>query len=505
MSDLSSPPDEIYGELFEAVQLSGIFEDSKTFPDAVPRQDPATILRAFANERTKDTFDLERFLRRNFDLPPAPVAHPESGGEVSLRRHIEQLWDTLFRAADKAGDHPSSLIPLPQPYIVPGGRFREVYYWDSYFTMLGLAASNRTWLIRAMVDNFAHLIGQIGFIPNGNRSYYCTRSQPPMFAAMVELLAIAEGDHELLVQYLDPLEAEYRFWMSGEEGLGGTGTATRRVVSTGIGIVNRHWDELDRPRPESYAEDVRLARASGAAAPQVLRDVRAACESGWDFSSRWLGDPRNEASIRTTRVVPVDLNAILFGLETTLAEACRLAGRKADERFYRERSESRGRLIRELFFDEATGLFCDLLLPGLEPTGCRSLAAAFPLFFGVATPAQAEQCCRSFEREFLRAGGWTTTLAHSGQQWDAPNGWAPLHWVTYAGLKHYGFTKAAEEGARRWVRNNIEVFEKTGRLLEKYNVEQIGAFTGGGEYEVQHGFGWTNGVLLRLMDEFEIE
>lgn len=504
MAAVRPPPDELYGELFDAVQLSGIFEDSKTFPDAIPRQEPALILRAFSAERGGDDFDLERFVRQHFDLPSCGSGRARSGGDGPLRRHIEQLWDRLLRAADHADDH-SSLIPLPQPYIVPGGRFREIYYWDSYFTMLGLAASGRTALIRSMVDNFAYLIGRIGFIPNGNRSYYCTRSQPPMFAVMVKLLAAAEGRREVLLDYMDALEAEYASWMSGAEALGNGVSAVRRVVDAGGVALNRYWDDVDRPRAESYAEDVQLARDSGPGRPQLLRDIRAACESGWDFSSRWLGDERNEASIRTTRVVPVDLNAILFGLESTLAETCELAGRESCERFYRERAESRGRLIRELFFDEATGLFVDLLLPDLEPTGCRSLAAAFPLFFGVATPEQAEQCRRTFESEFLRAGGWTTTLTRSGQQWDAPNGWAPLHWVVYAGLKNYGFTDAAEEGARRWVRNNMEVYEKTGRLLEKYNVEQIGEFTGGGEYEVQHGFGWTNGVLLRLMDDLHID
>lgn len=504
MPSLTTPPEEVYGELFEAVQLAGIFEDSKSFVDAIPRQDPDEIVRAFEAHRGDARFDLERFVLAHFDLPRMDAEPSGSGSKESLRGHIERLWDVLHRDADDAGVA-SSLIPLPQAYIVPGGRFREIYYWDSYFTMLGLAASGRTTLLRAMVDNFAYLIDRIGFIPNGNRTYYCSRSQPPLFAAMLGLLAEVEGRPEVLVDYLAVLEKEYRFWMAGLGELGEGLPACRRIVSAAGGVLNRYWDELDRPRPESYAEDLRLARDSGAAGPQIFRDIRAACESGWDFSSRWLAEPRDPASIRTTQVIPVDLNAILFGVESTLADACGLAGRNLEERSYRDRANARRRLIQELLFEKASGIFTDLLLSGLAPTGCRSLATAFPLFFGAATQAQAEQVCRAIEREFLRPGGWMTSLTRSGQQWDAPNGWAPLHWVVYAGLKRYGFAEEAEEGARRWVRNNTEVYKKTGRFLEKYNVESIGDYTGGGEYAVQHGFGWTNGVLLSLMDELGID
>jgi len=504
MSVSSQPPDQVYGSLFEAVQLSGIFADSKTFVDAIPRKAPAEIVRSFEARRGEPAFDLERFLHEQFEFPPRGAEASRIGGGGSLRQHIEDLWQVLFRGPDRAADH-SSLIPLPQAYVVPGGRFREIYYWDSYFTMLGLATSGRTALIRSMVDNFAYLIERIGFVPNGNRTYYCSRSQPPLFAAMLNLLARVEGRPEVIVDYVAALETEYRFWMAGANELENGAMACRRVVSAAGGVVNRYWDDLDLPRPESYAEDLGLARDSGAKGPQLFRDIRAACESGWDFSSRWLADQDDNGSIRTTQVIPVDLNAILFGVESTLASACGLAGRNADRRFYQARAEARRVAIQDLFFDSGTGMFVDLLLPDLEPSGCRSLAAAFPLFFGAATQAQAERTSRTLESEFLRPGGWTTTLTHSGQQWDAPNGWAPLHWVVFGGLNRYGFAEHAEEGARRWIANNQEVYEKTGRLLEKYNVEQIGAISGGGEYKVQHGFGWTNGVLLNLMDELGID
>jgi len=500
---IPNTPDQDYAELFEAVQAGRVFTDSKTFVDAVPRDDPGAILAAYRVQAGQPGFDLAHFVAEHFDLPPPSQRLSEAPPSEPLRQRIEALWDLLRRPAD-TGQAGSSLIPLPHPYIVPGGRFREIYYWDSYFTMLGLAASGRVEQIRNMVDNFAWLIERVGFVPNGNRSYYCSRSQPPLFAMMLNLLADASGDSAVPVRYLDQLEREYRFWMSGAEENADPGTATRRAVAVEDGLLNRYWDETDRPRQESHAEDLQLARESGIEPARLYRNVRAACESGWDFSSRWLADSDSLATIRTTDVLPVDLNAIMYHLESTLAEACGRAGRTGDADFYRGRAESRKRLLCERFFDDSSGFFVDLLLPDLGPTGVRSLAGAFPLFLGIATPEQAESVCRRLNRDFLRPGGWVTTLTHSGQQWDAPNGWAPLQWIVYRGLQRYGFEAEAAEGAQRWARNNIQVYERTGRLLEKYNVEEIGAFAGGGEYEVQHGFGWTNGVLLSLLDRLNL-
>ena len=497
------PPDQTYAELFEAVQEGRLFEDSKTFVDALPKGYPAAILNTYRAQRDAPGFSLAKFVAEHFDLPDGATEWPEPAPRQSLRQHIDSLWDILRRDADVRQAH-SSLIALPRAYIVPGGRFREIYYWDSYFTMLGLAASGRVGLIQDMVDNFAWLIGQIGFIPNGNRSYYCTRSQPPLFAAMVKLLAEVRGEPGMVTCYLDALEQEYRFWMSGEEQALRAPAAYRRLVAVKGGLLNRYWDESDIPRQESHAEDRQIAGESEVDESRLFREIRAACESGWDFSSRWLADPRSLASIRTTEIVPVDLNSMMFHLETTLAEACGLAGRRDDARAYRARADARQAMLRDLFFDQESGFFVDLLLPDLSNTGTASLAGTFPLFFGVATQPQAERVCRRIGADFLKAGGWVTTQIRSGQQWDAPNGWAPLQWIVYRGLQRYGFAQAARAGAERWVRNNLQVFERTGQLLEKYDVEELGAYAGGGEYPVQHGFGWTNGVLLSLMDALDL-
>ena len=156
-------------------------------------------------------------------------------------------------------------------------------------------------------------------------------------------------------------------------------------------------------------------------------------------------------------------------------------------------------MLQTLFFDDTTGMFIDLAVPSLTSTNTLSLAAAYPLFFGIATPEQAARVAQRIHTEFLKAGGWVTTLHNTGQQWDSPNGWAPMQWITFCGLERYGFENEARTGAARWVEDNIAVYRIHGRLLEKYNVESSGVAGGGGEYDVQDGFGWTNAVLLRFM------
>ncbi|MFQ5548444.1 MAG: alpha,alpha-trehalase TreF [Woeseia sp.] len=494
-------PDAIYAELFEAVQSSHVFADSKSFVDATPRRDPAKIMQSFRESARDEGFELESFITSNFELPEDDTESFEADPQRPVREQINLLWDVLTRAAD-VEDPNSSLIALPHPYVVPGGRFREIYYWDSYFTMLGLAASGRIDLVENMVDNFAYLIDQVGFIPNGNRSYYCTRSQPPFFALMVELLAAEKEDQSVLATYLPQLEKEYRFWMSGAENLCDELALERRVVAVSDGYLNRHWDDSDLPRQESFAEDVELAMGCDRDAAGLYRDIRCACESGWDFSSRWLGDRHSMASIRASQTLPVDLNAILWKLESTLADAVTIASNTRQAGLFKRRAEHRKKSIQSLFFDDDAGFFVDLLLPELQPTEVMSLAAAFPLFFGLATSDQASRVAERIHTDFLRPGGWVMTTVNSGQQWDAPNGWAPLQWIAYAGLKNYGYSDEAQEGASRWVRNNETVYRTTGRLFEKYNVEEIGPIAEGGEYTVQDGFGWTNGVLLSLLNEF---
>src|SRR6059036_2793718 len=317
------------GALFHDIQLSGLFTDSKTFADARPRLAPAEITARYGPARGAPQFNLRQFVEEHFELPRPVGEGFRSDTSQTMEQHIRALWPVLTRPPDTPDVH-SSLIPLPHPYVVPGGRFREVYYWDSYFTMLGLVASGRTDLVRSMLDNFAYLIRTVGHIPNGNRTYYLSRSQPPFFGAMIGLYATATDTTHALA-YLDALEAEHAFWMDGAERLA-PAQVYRRVVRLPDGsVLNRYWDDRAEPRPESYRPDYELAQALPTAQREAFyRNVRATAESGWDFSSRWLRDPKDLRTLETTELLPVDLNCLLYHAERTIAALRRVRGRPGD-------------------------------------------------------------------------------------------------------------------------------------------------------------------------------
>ena len=490
------------GSLFSDVQLSGIFPDSKEFVDAKPRSAPAAIEARYDSARRTPGFVLRAFVEQNFVLPQPAADGYHTVASQSMVQHINALWPVLMRSADSA-DIRSSLIPLPSPYIVPGGRFREVYYWDSYFTMLGLVQSGRTDLVKSMLDNFSHLILTVGHIPNGNRTYYRTRSQPPYFAAMVGLYARAT-DTTHAVGYLDAMVKEYEFWMDGADTLA-PGHAYRRVVRLPDGaVLNRYWDDSEEPRPESYRPDVEI----GQTLPESLRakfyrNARATAESGWDFSSRWMRDPKDLRSLETIDLIPVDLNSLLYNAERTIAAWAFVRNGRGDDRLFRrftQRADARKRAILAMY-DPKAGFFFDRRWRtggGALVTDRPSLAAAAPLYFGIATDDQGRRVAARLERDFLKPGGFVTTNFASGQQWDGPNGWPPLEWLAIEGVRRYGRGELADKAASRWLALIQRTYRATGRMMEKYDVVNTSRKAGGGEYPTQDGFGWTNGVALAL-------
>ena len=475
-------PDQIYGELFEAVQLGHVFKDSKTFVDMIPLFSPEKILAAFHNEKDNADFDLKKFVLENFKEQSLLTSDFKSDTNQNLESHIAGLWKYLTREKDEKIKG-SSLIPLPHPYIVPGGRFKEIYYWDSYFTMLGLAENDQVNMIENMVKNFAYLIDLIGHIPNGNRSYFVSRSQPPFFALMVDLLAQLKGE-EVLITYLSSLEKEYEFWMSPQ---------SMRTVNVNDKVLNRYFDNKDFPREESYEEDVKLKGEF----PKPMVHIRAACESGWDFSSRWFADNQNLEKIRTANILPVDLNCLLCFLEQTLSKAHYLCSDKREGDKYLELSKKRNKAIQEIFYHKEIHSFVDFDVESGKLSQL-TLAMLYPLFFKIANQEQADAVAEKIENQFLHQGGIVTTLLQTGQQWDFPNGWAPLQWVAVRGLANYGHQRLALEIAQRWCHLNEKVFQDTGQMMEKYNVVDLSLEAGGGEYDVQEGFGWSNGVYLAM-------
>lgn len=486
-------PNVVYAELFKDVQMARIFKDSKTFADAIPKKDPKEILADYRRIRSNPAirFSLERFIEANFIVPESASKDNFAEAKVPVREHIKELWQQLQRKADAAVSG-SSLLPLPNAYIVPGGRFREIYYWDSYFTMLGLIDDDQLNTAENMINNFASMIDRYGHIPNGNRSYYLSRSQPPFFAAMVNLFAEKRGQ-QVLTKYLPQLEKEYTYWMQ----------KNKSAVNIGKYTVNRNWDDLQIPRQESYAEDVNTA-AQTSNPELTYQHLRAGAASGWDFSSRWMTN-RSLSSIHTLDIIPVDLNALLYNLEMTISKAAQIKGDATKAKQFAAAAEERKRFLILNCWNAQDGYFYDYDYKAKKQVKTRTMATAYPLFFKMATPVQAKSVAKSIERDLLMEGGFTTTTNKTGQQWDAPNGWAPLQYIAVQGLNNYDQKKLAEKAAKRWIDLNVSVYNRTGRLMEKYNVYDITLLAGGGEYPSQDGFGWTNGVLVRMMNMYNYE
>ena len=487
-------PAQRFGALFRAVQMQRLFPDSKTFADAQPRRSDAAIMAAYRRCACTDRAALEAFVRANFTLPITPTVPPPSG-KLSLSAHIDALWPQLTRTLPSVAPG-SSALPLPKRFVVPGGRFREMYYWDSWFTMLGLQTSGRQDLVEDMVTDFGSLLDRYGRIPNGTRTYYLSRSQPPFFY----LIAGMSRRADTLPQRTRWLRAEHDFWMRGADRLR-PGQADARVVRLTDGsLLNRYWDDRDDPRDESYREDAELAAANPQRnAPQLYRDLRAGAESGWDFSSRWLGGGRTLATIRTTRIVPVDLNSLLYGLERSIADNCRVLRDDPCTRRYTIAAQARATAIARHLWN-SRGYYADYDLDAGRVSNAQTAAMAFPLFVGIASRERARATTTALA-PLVGEGGLRTTLIDTGQQWDDPNGWAPLQWIAISGLERYGEAPLARRIASRWLATVTREYDASSKLLEKYNVvERLPG--GGGEYPLQDGFGWTNGVTRALQERF---
>ena len=504
------PPDKIYGQLFTDVQMSKIFPDGKTFVDCIPKRNPKTIVTDYLKIKNNPAirFSLKLFVDDNFETPSAKRVVVNDGNEKDVTQHIKKLWSVLKREADKKVDG-SSLLPLPNSYIVPGGRFREIYYWDSYFTMLGLKESGETQIMENMLNNFSYLINTYGHIPNGNRSYYLSRSQPPFFSMMIDLLSTIKGE-DVYKTYLPALQKEYNYWMDKT-------AKTKHAVKMPDGsILNRYYDRDDIPRQESYKEDVDAANKNisekeiigdawiktgnnfSREQKVIFRNLRSGAESGWDFSSRWFADEKYISSIQTTNIIPVDLNCLMYNMEKVLAKSYTLNNDLTRAALYNKKATARKEAILKYCFNASQQFFYDYNLATKKQNNIITAAGMFPLFVNIATTKQALACADVFKNKLLKPGGVATTNNNTGQQWDAPNGWAPLQWIAVKGLMNYGENSLAKTAAERWVAVNEKVYAATGKMMEKYNVEDITKEAGGGEYPGQDGFGWTNGVYLAM-------
>jgi alpha,alpha-trehalase len=415
---------------------------------------------------------------------------------------------------------PPGLLFVPHPYVVPGGRFNEMYGWDSYFIVEGLMESGRTDLARGMTENFFYELEHYGAILNANRSYYLTRSQPPFLTSMVLAVAPALDVRERrswLAQGYEAAQKDWSYWNRSEMKAGETGLA--RYFDFGHGPVPEMHDD-----PAYYQGVLEKLVALGPAGRDFIREMspgqtpppRVAQSGRWwtltdDF---YLGDRAMRASGfdvsfrfgpyggATHHYAPVCLNSLLYREEMDLGAMAEALGRPADAELWRSRAAARQRAMMRYLWDEPGGMFVDFDFV----TGRRSTYAYattfYPLWAGLVEPTQARRVAEHL-KDFLQLGGVATSTRETGVQWDFPFGWAPLQWLTVQGLRRYNFTQEADTASERWDRMIVENFRKDGTLREKYNV-----VTSSSDVQVAAGysanvvgFGWTNAVFLKLLDE----
>ncbi len=567
-------------ELLRSLQLAPWrpSTDSKTFVDVPLKAHPDEILDAFTKLQVNpNPIDAKLFLATYFHDSPEddrqitlhqPIDYtPElplfaiNSNSFALKEFsgdLKSRWSTLARSFNvsveeryaRLPDNPySSLIPLPYPFFVPGGRFRECYYWDTLWIVHGLLASDMILSAINVVRNLLYLVVNFGFVPNGNRVYYLNRSQPPVLAeavfAVYERLTSVKDKRNWLLETVPILEREYETFMECRRAPGVT-TASGDPTPLCVYAV-----KTSKPRPESYKEDIETAAIrvlkrndskvmlgsegldevsnlilgqNKGPMEQTYQDIASGAESGWDFTSRWFGNHRKGlSSIKTSKIIPVCLNSVLLRCEKLLASFHHfLSGDEDDARHvsaaqkFTARANERAMAMNQLMWCPITKMWMDYDIEMESQTSVESAAGLMPLWAGCWEGAQwshddAAKVVEALRESRLMAkGGLATTTKNSGEQWDYPNCWAPLADFAATGLRHLeerfpgcGGGDTAKEIALRTLRSMYLGWHRDSLMHEKYDAELGDGSRGqGGEYEPQVGFGWSNGVALKLMEEY---
>ncbi|KAK9187750.1 hypothetical protein WN944_019149 [Citrus x changshan-huyou] len=458
--------------------------DPKLYVDLSLKSNLSTIVTAFHKLPRNATGsvlvpDFKEFLHEYFDgvgddlvYAEPPDFVPEPDGFLPKVKNpqvrawaleVHALWKNLSRrVSGSVLNRPEfhTLLPLPRPFVIPGSRFTEVYYWDSYWVIRGLLASKMYMTAKAIVTNLISLIDTYGYVLNCARAYCTNRSQPPLLSAMVYDIYNRTGDLDLVKKALPALLKEHQFWNSGIHKVNIQEDHGRNHT------LSRYYAMWNKPRPESSTIDKAHASKllNAYEKEQFYRELASTAESGWDFSTRWMRNTSDFTTLAITSILPVDLNIFI------LKECQRWKGSNQSN---------------NAFASNFVPIWIDLF----NSDTCI-----------------VEKVKKSFQSSgLLGAAGIATSLTRSGEQWDFPNGWAPLQHMIVEGLAKSRSQEAksmAQDIAMRWINSNYVAYKETGAMHEKYDVEKCGDIGGGGEYIPQTGFGWSNGVVLAFLEEF---
>ncbi len=473
--------------------------------------------------------------RSNSNLATAavdPKFHPAPDGRwpvyISRTEDVQLVQESLRREMPEAGfktikvealpedlDSLKSqgLLYLPYPYVVPGGRFNEMYGWDSYFIQLGLLRDNELAMAKNMADNFLYQVRNYGKILNANRTYYMTRSQPPFLTQMVLGVYKQTHDRKYLEDALPQIEKCYQLW------------ATEPHMTPETGLA-RYWDFGEGPAPEvvsaerdaegrthyelvkqyfkthqitDYDVNQYFDRTTDQLTPLFYKGDRSMRESGFDPSNRF--GPFN---IDIIHYDPVCLNSLLYLSEMQIAEILDILGRKDEAAPWRDKARQRGEKVNRLMWDQKDGLYYDYDFVNKRVRHYPFLTTFYPLWAGFATKEQAARVEKNLPL-FEKIGGLQTSTYVSGNQWDSPFGWAPLQMIAIDGLRRYGYTDDAERISMKWLGLVRKEFLRQGFIVEKYDVVNGGSNVSAqihfGYSANQAGFGWTNAIFTELYDQ----
>ena len=442
--------------------------------------------------RQENFKDVEAKLRQ--EMPAADLA------KIELRRLPDDLGDIKQHG----------LLYLPNPYVVPGGRFNEMYGWDSYFIQVGLLRDSEIELAKDMIDNFLYQIDNYGKILNANRTYYLTRSQPPFLTQMILGVYRKTRDRRWLQSTIPAIEKTYRLWtqephLTKSTGLSryydfGDGPAPEAIADERDAQGRTHYDRVKEYYRTHEVKDYDVSKFYDKEKDQLTalfyKGDRSMRESGFDPSNRF--GPFSADIIEHNSVC---LNSLLYLMETETAEIMQLLGRAGDASVWLSRARTRRTQINRLMWDSEDGLYYDYNVAEKRVRRYPFATTFYPLWAGIADRAQAARVVANLHR-FERPGGLLTSTNVTGSQWDAPFGWAPLQLIAVNGLRRYGYNKEADRLAVNFLSLVLKEFIAHNTIVEKYDVEarksQLGAGLKFGYTSNEIGFGWTNAAFTEL-------
>ena len=520
-------PSRVFGRARSSIACAVLFAVSAAAQQAVQLQTPDPILDYIKRTWTVLTRSNRTLAKAAVDpkFQPAPdgrwpVYVPRAADLSKIQAQLrEELPMADFRTIELRVLPPElsqirnhGLLYLPKPYVVPGGRFNEMYGWDSYFIQIGLLHDHFDALAKDMADNFLYEIRNYGKILNANRTYYMSRSQPPFLTEMLLVVYERTHDRRWLEDSVPAIEEYYRYWtnephLTRETGLSryfdlGEGPAPEVLASESDSQGHTHYDLARQYFRTHSTADYDVGQYYDPKRDQLTslfyKGDRSMRESGFDPSDRF-----GPFSVDIIHYNPVCLNSLLYMLESQTADIMRILNRVEQEAAWRKRSAQRAGLVNRLMWDEEDGLYYDYEFVHQRRRKYPFLTTFYPLWAGIATRSQAARVASNL-RLFERSGGLQTSTNLSGEQWDAPFGWAPLELLAVQGLRRYGYNQEADRISTEFLSLVLEQYRKSGTIVEKYDVVQRTAELGGkirfGYWSNEVGFGWTNAVFAALLD-----